>query len=344
MDMPEIWLPYGEVEVVLATGSENLGSIVESKLSGISQQEINLKPYKNIIIDGRDMSKVVLQKYLGTVSAQADSSTPAIRTVTVDGVDVNIPPNLSDNTLLVGTTRVDPMYGFLGPHSLVAKELGLDMEVWRRKDGGLHAVNEDNGVWFSKRLLESCDADALFYFDLTKPPIYGQALKVYEELLNIYKVNNLPQKQSKFTIISAGGSPHDDTLSDALAVAHSIIGYLAEDSELIIVAQMKDGLGSPALRGLVEGKKFKTATGEQYRSGVEGVAALVELKATAKVHLVSALPSAYADRLGVRLFSSLRDAFKAVQEAHKGRFKANIIKNASIYHSKKLVQEASGTV
>lgn len=341
--MPEIWLPYGEVEVVLATGSEKLGSIVESKLPGTAQQEPKLKPYRNIVTDGRDMSKAVVQKYLGAISPPIDSTASAGRAVTVDGVDVNVPSALTDDTLLVGATRVDPLYGFLGPHSLVTRELGLEKEVWRRKEGSLRAVDEDNGVWFSKRVLESCNADALFYFDPARPPIHGPATKVYEDLLNIYKANALPQKQGKFVIISAGGSPHDDTLSDALAVAHSSIGYLAVDSELVIVAQMKDGLGSPAIRGLVEGKKFRAVTAEQYYDGIEGLAALLELKALAKVHLVSALPSAYADRLGVGLFSSLRDAFKAVQEAHNGRLKADIIMNGSLCYSRRPEPRGSGT-
>ncbi|MDP8023426.1 MAG: hypothetical protein ACP5LF_05265 [Nitrososphaeria archaeon] len=309
--MPEIWLPYGEQEVSLKLKREEIEETFSTKPPESISENIEAKYY---LTDGSEFSEKIVHEKMPELKP-LDITGPKKEEV-VDGYLFTYPEALKE-TVLVCSVRIDPVYWFKGPQSVVAQNFGADDEVLKRKDKP-NSCEEDGGVWFSKRLLETSGAKAFCYFGMNGPSIVGEGLNVYEKIKKFFLNNSQKHKQKKFIIASAGGLPYDLTLKEALLSFYGISGILEDGAEVLLVAKCGRGLGDEGLRLSVLG-----ISGKSY-----AIKVLSDFQKRAKLSMVTSLPLTYLKKLGIEGYSSLTEAYKNIRKENS---KAFLIENAYLY-------------
>ncbi len=309
--MPEIWLPYGEHEVSLKLKREEVDELLTIKPPEGFTEKTGAKYY---VTDGSEFSEKIVKEKIPEIKPL--DVTGAKREEVVDGYLFAYPEALKE-TIIVCSVRIDPVYWFKGPHSVIAQAFGAEDEVLKRKDK-FDPCDEDGGVWFAKRLLETSGAKALCYFGINGPSMMGEGLSVYEKLKEFFSNNIQKHKQKKFIIASAGGLPYDLTLKDALFSFYGISGIVEDGSEVLLVAKCNRGLGDESLRLSMLGINDTN----------QALKVLSDLQKKAKLSMVTSLPLTYLKRLGIKGYSSLTEAYDKIK---KENVKAFLIENSYLY-------------
>ena len=162
--MPEIWFPYGPVEVAINLKVENLFEHIESKYSPMSEESITqiistvdandktciLLPNpsngsieivrrlllefksKNISLDTINLVSEKqylshIRKTLSEVSVKvSESESPTEVCGKIDNIDIKLPRlfNASDNRIIVTNSGFDPLFGYASGPSTLVRSLG----------------------------------------------------------------------------------------------------------------------------------------------------------------------------------------------------------------------------
>lgn len=348
--MPEIWLPYGDVEVVLNLKAELLAQELKaddaradlSPIKGIERRPglvvIDDNPYSLELLDvamgawGAKPSEVAVigPHELVKVLERRGFRRPAsgVKDVgLIDGRRVLAPAEAGSGALIIAEVGFDVLYGYKGPWSALCDALDLRGEVWKRKEDKLTPGGEDGWSWFANEVLKAFGGDAIAYTMGAKGPskIYvGEAVKAGESLKSHLTIREL--KPTRFLIVSAGGSPYDDTLSSILRAAFNHQAILARDPELVVVGEARRGLGSKPLEMAFEGMAIPS----EYVKGMEDLLCLSLLKERGNLSLVTALPEAILRRLGLRAHRSVSKAFEEVEMRHEWRLKVTVIHHGAL--------------
>jgi len=351
--MPEIWLPYGRDEIVINIKAEYLSDVVESSEKTVDAEQLNLAiddfDYADVVIhDGSKQSRMILDllskkweskgKQARFIEAKpldfdATQASEAIEHTLVDGSMVKVPSFLlRSKVLIISPFNFDPLFGFYGPHVLLASFAGLLNEAVKRWDRKLNPGGDPDTGWFARRLAKSIsDLKVLAFLKGPRGVIefkYGEVEAAFSYMKEYLKSKrSIEFQQSRFMVIGSGGDPIDRTLAGSLLSASNNIDGVSEDAEIILVAECGDGLGSSYLRRVVDGAQLNrdSSTWEE--------TVLANINSRGKIHLVSTLPKAIVERrLKMKAYSSLREAFETVQSSHGWRFKANVITDSSNFH------------
>lgn len=348
--MPEIWLPYGDVEVVLNIKAELLAQELKAEDGGA-----DLSPIKGIeerprlvVIDDNPYSLELLNVAMGAWGAKpsevAVMGPPELMKVlerrgfkrptsgivdvgVIDGQRVLAPAEADAGALIIAEVGFDVLYGYRGPWSAICDALELRGEVWKRKEEKLTPGAEDGWSWFADEVLKAFGGNAIAYIMGANGPsrIYvGEAAKAGESLKPHLMRKEL--RPTRFLIVSAGGKPYDDTLSSILRAAYNHQAVLAKDAELVVVGEAGKGLGSRPLEMMFEGM----AVPSEYVDGMEDLFCIELLKERGNLCLVTALPEAMLKRLGLKAYRSISKAFEEVEMRHGWRLKATVIHHGAL--------------
>ncbi|MCL4344470.1 MAG: hypothetical protein JRN26_02140 [Nitrososphaerota archaeon] len=315
--MPEVWIPYGEVEASLRLKHENYEGTAEPlKIEGYSGE---IKDALYYITDGKKTSVELLQKSFPLL--KPFDFKKAGETI-IDGVLVKVPENI-EKTIIVCTVRLDPLYGFTGPHSILASLLGLEGEVLNRKEKDTATVNGSSAS-FAARILEETKPYAICHFGgVTQRVLMGPAMEVFKRIQAAFLEMAVKQKKRRLIVASAGGYPYDDTLFDALLSAYNLLPFIDNDGEIILASECQNGLGDEGLRRLTLGLSSNSQASQ----------ILGKLKKQAHLTLVSSFPNALTGRLGISGHSSLTEAFEFIESRNSWKLKAWIVKESATLYS-----------
>jgi hypothetical protein len=309
--MPEIWLPYGEQEVSLKLKREDIDEVVSIKPPESISEKTEVKYY---ITDGSEFSENLIKERMPELKPL--EVTNFKKEEIVDGYLFSYPEALKE-TLVVCSVRLDPVYWFKGPHSVIAEAFGAREEVIKRKEKQ-GACEEDGAVWFSKRLLETSGAKAFCYFGNKGNFIMGDGVTVYERLKEFFTNHVQKHREKEFVIASAGGFPYDINLKESLLSFYGIFGVLEEGSDVLLLAKCNNGLGDEGLRSAILG----------INSESQALKVLKELQSKAKVHMVTSLPFVYLRKLGIEGYNSLTEAYEKIRKEKKKVF---LVENAYLF-------------
>ncbi|MDG6928652.1 MAG: hypothetical protein JRN39_00520 [Nitrososphaerota archaeon] len=343
--MPEIWLPYGDVEIVVNIKAEHLSEVVGVADKALPEEDVlsqlGLVERPGLVVtDGSPAARRVLERLapqwgpvpIRTVGGGEEPAAGRVEFGPVDGQMFMVDSALVDGRLLVvSEAKFDPVYGFYGSAPLVVEALGLRREALKRWKGSVSPGADTDPLWFAMRAASQLrDMKALEAVSAPRGVAhlsYGDAASAKSASADyLNSKRRMRVEPSRFVIIGCGGE--DDTLSKALAVAANNLRAVAADAEVVVVAECGRGLGSAYLRGLADG------TPAQKGSGGADEAALRELRRAGSLRLVSVLPKSIVEkRFGMSAHSSLGEALEAVERKHGWRVKATVLPEASMMMS-----------
>jgi hypothetical protein len=149
---------------------------------------------------------------------------------------------------------------------------------------------------------------------------------IKKELLRGLEKRKVKVEPLRLVVISAGGEPFDDTLSRILKASCNHLSAIKE-GEILLLGEAGRGLGSEALELKAEGREGPLS---DYVYGLEDLECLKLLKELGQVNLVTSLPEAFINRLGIKVYRSLSKAFYDIQSRHGRKLKSVLISHGSL--------------
>jgi hypothetical protein len=357
--MPELWIPFGNVETLVTLQAENLGVVAEGPEEGGTTDF----PRVSELVRGStqlficDTAPSTIELVGGVVQAVTENSglrvhSPAPKRVessvpALKGKVTTLPPPLAPGDadqpayappllepgakLFLGSARPDPLFGIADSKV----EACLD---WVARSQAL-AAKELKGMEpqpFQKTkpyetmegLVEKV-AEAKF---LTAIPRRGKLWTAMEDapfdaIKNGFVKVQMPQTRGM--VIGAGGRGYDDTLSAALRGVWGAVAGVRKTGSILLIAECSDGVGSTALEMLVTGR-MEGERRQRYVDGLEEVFYLNKLKDEFDVLLLSGLPETYArSKLGLTTAKGSAEAIGRVLNKVGRSGKINVVPRAT---------------
>lgn len=334
--MPEIWLPYGDVEILVTLQAENLGEIVESPVEDRTTEATatlgtRLPEVGQLIAsDQKPATMAVLKMLSGAIAKtpglalyarspkKVENAVPELRgRVLAPGakragiaarseVEFATPSEFADKSarVVLGTAQADPLFG------LVDSAISFCLEwVTNARRAGYESSKSKEPSPFEKTDAYDTVAELSHKFQsttfVTIVPRGGRPHLLLEDapfdaVRNAFENKTAPQ--SRAMIVGTGGRGYDDTLSGALRLVWGSLSCVRPSGEILLLAECADGLGSKALEMLVTGRMTDEGKKSQYVEGIEELAYLKKLKEEYGVILLSGMPEFYAkSKLGLTI-------------------------------------------
>jgi hypothetical protein len=361
--LPEIWLPYGQVEVVINAKAENLGEVLEAPGQALVEESLQemLKavPRKSfVVLDGSNMAVDLLnrlaalwqvppkdisvygggrwspsaKKRLAHYGYSVSADKPTVELGVVDGVLIRSLPRLrQDDSLVLAEASFDPIYGARGAAAVMGEALGLGAEAVKRWKGEPAAASQTDPGWFAGRLAEELGNPSCLEYIRSKRGFavinVGSCSDVHSTSVQQLRVSRLlSAAKSRLLVVSPGGGDADSTLHSSLLALCNQAAAVGDDAEVMLVAEAMEGLGSEALRSLCDMNVRPESL--VHVDGYEDVIMLKWLKSNMKLHLISTLPRTLVERrLGLLPQASAKGAFEDIESRHGWKLKATMIKD-----------------
>ena len=375
--MPEMWLPYGSVDVPIDIRGENIARVFDPRITTLEDVEM-LQKIREVSLDND--SQIVMcdstsasRKALGILLDSKDKDVSGVKVVShkqhytpvkkicesrgfpttvlddssdilgeFDGVQIKLPSmfNKRRNIILISKVGYDPLFGFSGGSASLVRSFDqlLAEAFYRRNSDKPSSGYETDSGKFADGLVDILDGVKAI-----------EVVGTINDVVDIYTGNVLTshrQAKEKLTsisketlsgtirniIVSPGGSEIDSTLSSSLSAIWNVLECMKEGSNVILIAECSEGLGSEAFRRYICGRLDirKLIKKRDYVRGVEVLLYLQEILGKINITVTSSLPHYYVESiLGLHVASRSQDALTHIFSTSGPRAKVHIVPYAS---------------
>jgi hypothetical protein len=363
-DMPELWLTYGERDVVLDIKVENLNEFRNSKFNNIQDQDlaqqIEITSLDNLRIFAAEGSRSVariISIILNSARKNSISSLPIecfpedypLLSKTLEGETLGIVKDTDEllnrtndsKTVFVSTVKADPLFGFRGiPTKLLRKCSNEKMsEAFASRktnlpNPGLCSPPLQLALDFCKNMCaqslhvinSNFGIDSLFA---------GSIVESFRSGMNKIESLGSDGYYNTRSMIICGDRDSDShlQLSDSLRNLWNCVHVLKNGGFGILLSENKNGLGSVALQRFTEGKLgFEDVyNNDAYLEGLEHLMFMNELREKYRLGILSSLPHYYLDsKFGFQTFSKSRDAVAKLLELNGKTHKILVISDPNL--------------
>ena len=356
--MPEIWLPYGTVEVPIKIKAENIGKIYTPNtkpLDGDSIKsrikELEIKGNTLLFICEADEASATLIKAVVDTSSESGKRASItvgaerslyswLRTVCV-GLDVNTRVFTAteaseaevlqyDTKILVSKVSFNPLFGFSGGPVTVLKTLrpGFVAEAFKRMSSEPRPGEETEASFYAYSEAERLQMLGLEYIsinnvlvDIAVDDLIKAHKQISQTLLDLCKIDLSTPPEA--IIASAGSRKPASSLASALDTLWNVAKPL-ENGIVVFLAECIDGLGSEALRLAATRDIEPYLSQGNYVDGLESIVYLKWLMKKVKPALLSTLPRYFVTRLGFDYLRSASDVLPHILKQKGSKVKVHI--------------------
>ena len=353
--MPEVWIPYGEVETLVSVEAENIGSVLnpdpEKGAEEVDRLSEKLKRADRLFVCDSMPTTIELLRSLAPALTSAEPlkvvaadpkklelAVPELKARLSEPVQPVADPAQSEHLgapgekVFVGTATPDPLFGIADPKVMAAKNwiAGALEEAAQRRGEMEPTPFERTEAYGAMEEVAGRVPGASF---VTVIPRSGKVRSAMEDAPFDAIRNGFYSEAvspSKALIIGAGGAGYDQTLSAALRSSWGALGSVRKSGEVLLMAECSQGLGSQALEMLVTGRiAGEGRRREKYVPGLEEVYYLHRLKEDYDVMLLSGLPELYArTKLGLATAKGSGEAVGRLISKAGRTAKVNVIARA----------------
>lgn len=359
--MPELWVPYGSVEILVTIQAENLGAVCEPGREGdgtYNLEEMKELARRSAQIFVCDSAPATVEVIRGLLPALEEAAAPRVISSAprkiegeipeLKGKVVTLPPPLSSADgdepvyateltaagakLFVGTARPDPFFGILDSKvEAVLNWIARSRVSAAGASPGMEPTpfRKTDPYEAAMSMAERIpDSNFVTVVPRGGKPRDAMVDPPFDAVKNAFPVAEAPQ--SKGVVVGAGGRGYDDTFSSALRGLWSATGGVRKTGSILLVAECSEGIGSTALEMLVTGQITRADDRRRkYVDGLEEIFYLNKLKEEHDVLLLSGLPETYARaKLGVATAKGSGEAVGRVLNRVGRSGKLNLIPRA----------------
>jgi len=331
--LPEVWIPYGDVETLISVEAENIGSIVnpgaEKSTGETDRLSEKLKGAAHLFLcDSAPTTIELLRELLPAITAAEALKMTANDPKRIEFAIPELKGRLGEAMaaaqneqlaakgakVFVGTARPDPLFGIADPKVTTCLNWiagSAEEAAQRRRDMEPTPFGKTEAYARMEELAAQIPGASF----ITIVPRSGKVRSAMEDapfdtIRNGFYTDSVAP--AKALIVGAGGRGYDETLSVALRSLWGALGCVKKSGEVLLLAECSGGLGSSALEMLVTGRISGEGgrRREKYVPGLEEVYYLHRLKEDYDVMLLSGLPELYArSKLG---FATAKGSGEAV--------------------------------
>ena len=361
--MPEIWLPYGTVEVPLKIKAENLEKIYTPNTKPLDENSVRSR-IKELELKGETLIVVceAEEASASLVKAVIDASTESGKTASVtvgaerslhswikkvcEGSNVNIKVFTAseaseaevqryDTKLLISKVSFNPLFGFSGGPVTLLKTLRPNFiaEAFKRAQSNEPRPGEETvASFYAYSEAERLQMLGLEYISINEVLVdiaVGDLIEAHKQIsqtfLDLCRIGLSTGLEAM--IASAGSRRSASTLASALNTLWNITRPI-ENTTVVFFAECIDGFGSEALRLAATRDIEPFLSQGNYIEGLESVIYLRWLLKKAKPALLSTLPKYYVNRLGFIHLRSASEALPYILKQKGSRVKISIFPSA----------------
>ena len=355
--MPEIWLNYGNTDVVLDIMAENLeqevdsdGKVLEDQEIGRRLEELDLaKPLDLVLLhDSRSVQKAV--SVLSAMCEQKSRPPPRILARkgilsqvrawlpeggTVNEFDHSAMPD--SNLVFVAEVEFDGLFGYQTVSTRLLREFGGDsmLAAYAKRLGnipapGQYPQNLEEAKKFAdgfeiKAIELIANSEGMMDMRIGHPSETVSAAKTLE-MQSIKEVG-----QHRSMVISTGKDASNDSLNRSLSSLWNCHGAIKNDGMAVLVAQCHGGLGSEALQRFIEGRLApeRLQNPSEYVAGMEDLLFLSEIQKRFQTCLISILPEFYTSKLNMIPLPGITKSLDYILKTRGPREKVTIVKDGA---------------
>lgn len=365
--MPEIWLGYGETEVILDIKYENILKIANPNLEKMTDERIQTTISKDIEIQEstlimfvtpfRFMSSLIKIFHNKLIEEKVSSweicivSTPfSHRTrqllseynVNFTRISTNqIIDKISSfkNVILIDKMEFDPIFGYAGTYSRLVRHCYPEImnQIYPTilnqipRPGELTEALKIAVEHITKRNYQMIN---VISDSVGIDSIYiGNSSQLFFQTASLFKQKStVESSQSKSGIFSGFTNFNlQKTLSDSLNLLWNNIQSVSQNGTIILLSENRDGIGHGAISKYIEGRlDFDGLNKYNYIKDIEHLNFLQACKENYDIILISTLPKLYLEKLGIKSMQKIKDGLDYLLKNNGKYHKINIIPTSEI--------------
>ena len=365
--MPEIWLGYGDSEVILDIKYENILDNNKSEfllldnesLNSEFEKKIQLKNSTLIITFNPFLQMIPILKYITEISKRYEIKKLEIYTlsknipqkikrilndsgISINRIENNEILNKSKNfekTIILEKIEYDPFFGYKGATTeLLRSSFPNEMNhaystiIDKYPQSGIITEPLKISIEVSKTLNFEA-INVLANNDGINSIYSGDIEDSFKK--SIEKFNKISKKEVEKTksVFISGNSNFNiqATLGNSLNLLWNNYQAVKENGTIILLSENKMGLGNGALLQYIENRLDQTGLKKyQYLKDLEHINFLNLIKDKFDIYAISTLPKVYLNKLGIKTISRVKEGLETILMKHGKNSKVLIISNSEI--------------
>jgi hypothetical protein len=365
--MPEIWLGYGDSEVILDIKFENILDNSKSDFPLLDNESLSSELEKKVqfkdstlILNFNPFSQMIpILRYVHETKKKFEINNIEINTVSKniplrirrdlndEGISINRIDNNEilnkmktfENIIILEKIEYDPFFGYKGaPTELTRTCFPNEMNqaystiIDRFPQPGIKLEPLKISFEVSKKLnLDSINVIASN--DGINSVYAGDVENSFKKSIEEFdKISKKKVEKSKSLFISGNSNFNiQSTLSNSLNLLWNNYQIVKEKGIVILLSENRMGLGEGALLQFIENRLDQSGLRKyQYLKDLEHLNFLNLIKDKLEVYAVSSLPKVYLNKLGIKTFSRMKDGLENILTTHGKNSKILIIPNSEL--------------
>jgi len=366
--MPEVWLGYGDTEVILDIKYENILDNVKPQFSLLTTESLNLElankiKLKNsnlIIIFTPFLQMIPILKYIyqeykkqnNSSSLEFNTTSKYIpfkikRILNDNGIYINRIENKEilnkiknvDKTIILEKVEVDPFFGYKGPsteliRTCFSNEMNIAFSTIYDKLPQPGQITEALNISIEKSRAINCDVINVISNNDGINSIYiGEMEESFKKTIEILdSISKIEVDKSKSAFITGNSNFNiQATLNNSFNLLWNNYNAVKENGIIVLLSENKNGLENGALLQFIEGRlDLNDLKKKQYIKDLEHINFLNVIGDKFKIHIISSIPKVYLHKLGLKPIPRVKDGLKTILLEQGKSSKILIVPNSEL--------------
>ena len=366
--MPEVWLGYGDTEVILDIKYENILDNVKPQFSLLNTESLNLElankiKLKNsnlIIIFTPFLQMIPILKYIyqeykkqnNSSSLEFNTTSKYIpfkikRILNDNGIYINRIENKEilnkiknvDKTIILEKVEVDPFFGYKGPsteliRTCFSNEMNIAFSTIYDKLPQPGQITEALNISIEKSRAINCDVINVISNNDGINSIYiGEMEESFKKTIKILNnISKIEVDNSKSAFITGNSNFNiQATLNNSFNLLWNNYNAVKENGIIVLLSENKNGLENGALLQFIEGRlDLNDLKKNIYIKDLEHINFLNVIRDKFKIHIISSIPKVYIHKLGLKPIPRVKDGLKTILFEQGKRSKILIVPNSEL--------------
>ena len=365
--MPEVWLGYGDTEVILDIKYENILDNVKPQFSLLNNESLNLElankiKLKNsnlIIIFTPFLQMIPILKYIYEENKKQNNSILEFNTTSKympfkikrllndNGIYINRIENNEildkikkvDKTIILEKVEIDPFFGYKGPsteliRTCFSNEMNIAFSTIYDKLPQPGQITEALNISIEKSRAINCEVINVIANNNGINSIYvGEIKESFKKTIDILEsISKREIDKSKSAFITGNSNFNvQSTLNNSLNLLWNNYNAVKENGILVLLSENKNGLENGALLKFIEGRLDQSdLKNSQYIKDLEHINFLNVIKEKFKIYIISSIPKVYLHKLGLKPIPRIKDGLNTILFELGKSSKILIVSNSEI--------------
>ena len=366
--MPEVWLGYGDTEVILDIKYENILDNVKPQFSLLNTESLNLElankiKLKNsnlIIIFTPFLQMIPILKYIyqeykkqnNSSSLEFNTTSKYIpfkikRILNDNGIYINRIENKEilnkiknvDKTIILEKVEVDPFFGYKGPsteliRTCFSNEMNIAFSTIYDKLPQPGQITEALNISIEKSRAINCDVINVISNNDGINSIYiGEMEESFKKTIKILNsISKIEVDNSKSAFITGNSNFNiQATLNNSFNLLWNNYNAVKENGIIVLLSENKNGLENGALLQFIEGRlDLNDLKKNIYIKDLEHINFLNVIRDKFKIHIISSIPKVYLHKLGLKPIPRVKDGLKTILFEQGKSSKILIVPNSEL--------------